>query len=212
MRERQRREFDVHGGKGCNEVGVAHAIADRRQRRRIVEVGDDDRPGDAGDLCGDFGVFGHAIDRFAVVPVAVNAEQDLGFDLPETVENALDTEVGRSRRPDRTERSGGEHRDQRLGQVRQVSGDTIALADTGGLQGLHAARDLRVKLGVREATPALVFAPEYQRVGVGPGGMVAQQVLGIVQPGLWKPVGTGHPFAVFEHRRAALAEHAALLP
>jgi hypothetical protein len=62
-------------------------------------------PGDAGDLRGDFGVFGQAVDRFAVVPVGVNAEQDLGFDLPETVENALDAEVGRSRRPDRTERS-----------------------------------------------------------------------------------------------------------
>jgi hypothetical protein len=131
-----------------------------------------------GHLGGDFGVPGHAVDRLAVVPVGVNAEQDLGFDLPETVEHALDPKVGRGGRPDRPERGGGEHRDQRLWHVRQIGGDAIPLADPGGLQGLRAARDLRVELAMREAAPELVFTPENQRVRVI---TAAQQVLGVVE-------------------------------
>jgi hypothetical protein len=60
-----------------------------------------------------------------------------------------------------------------------------------------------------KATPVPVFTPENQRVSVI---AAAQQVFGVVDPGLRKPACAGHPVAIFEHRRAAFAEHPAFVP
>ena len=70
---------------------------------------------------------GRDVVLLAVVPVAVAGDEEHRLDLAETVEHALDAEIGRTGRPDRAERGGGEHAGDRLGHVGQHRGDAVAL-------------------------------------------------------------------------------------
>ena len=80
-----------------------------------------------------------AVEVLAAVAVAVDGEQHLGLDLRE----AVDTLAGRSRAssgPDRAEAGGGEERDHRLGDVRQVGHDAVAALDAERAQAGGDAR------------------------------------------------------------------------
>ena len=146
----------------AGQVGPQHGVGDGGKVGLRVEVGDDHGFDQRRHLRDDFGILGQAIDLLAVVPVAVDADQHLGFDLAEAVEHALHAEVGRGRRPDRAERGGGEHRGQGFGQVGQVAGDPVAGFDAGGEQALLEAGDFTRQFGAAEAALDLVLAPEDQ--------------------------------------------------
>ena len=126
----------------------------------------------------------------AAVAVAVGGEQHLGLDLAEAVEHAAHAEVGRARGPDRAERRRGEHRDDRLGAVRQDAGDAIA--------GAHAHR---AQLRGERARPARAAPPTRARarapssprkISAGRGVVAAQQVLGVVEPRSGEEARAGH--------------------
>ena len=69
------------------------------------------------------------VDALAGIDIAVGCEKHLGSDLSETVEDARDPEIGGAGRPHGADAGRGEHRDHRLGDVRQESGDAVAGLD-----------------------------------------------------------------------------------
>ena len=186
-----------------------HGVGDLADGRRGIQVGNDDRLQQRRHLRHYLGVLRQAVDRLAVVPVAIDADQHLGLDLAEAVEHALDAEIRRGRRPDGAERGGRQHGDQRFRQVGQVAGDAVALADPGGDQELLEAGDLGVEFDARHPPPDPVLTPKHQGVAV-----IAplQQVFGVVQPGFRKPAGAGHFVAVDEDFRAFFTDGAAKIP
>jgi hypothetical protein len=86
----------------------------------------------------------------AAVAVAVDREEDLRLDLGEAVDHAAQPELGRRARPDRPERGGGQEGDDRLGDVRQVGDDAVALPHAEPAQAGRAALDLLAQLGPGE--------------------------------------------------------------
>ncbi len=67
-----------------------------------------------------------AVVVLAAVAVAVDGEQDDGFDLLEAVEDAAGAEVGGAGGPDAADGGGGEEGDDGLRDVRQVAADAVA--------------------------------------------------------------------------------------
>ena len=115
---------------------------------------------------------------FAAVEIAVGGNQDAWLDLTEPIEHALHAEVRRARRPDRADRGRAERRDDRLGQVRHVSGDPVARADSasGGAPS-QIARPAAYSSCVAQLSPAAFAVEDDRRPTVAP----AQQVLGEVE-------------------------------
>jgi hypothetical protein len=56
-----------------------------------IQVRHDHRLQQRRDFAGDLGVLRQTIDRFAVVPVAINTNQHLGFDLTEAIKHEAAT-------------------------------------------------------------------------------------------------------------------------
>ncbi len=150
-----------------------------------------------------------AVYLFAAVKVTVRGEQHFRLDLSETVEHALDAEIGGAAGPDGADRRRGEHRDHRLRHVRHEARDTVALDDAGRTQRLGDTRDLVVQVGVAErpAPPGLVAENQ--------GGAVVaipQQVLGVVQFRPAEPARAVHRLARFVDRRGrGMKNHTAVL-
>ena len=150
------------------------------------------------------------VDALAGVVVAVAGEQHLRRDLTEAVEHAADAEVGRARRPDRAEAGGCQHRDHRLGPVRQKTDDTIALDHASGSETGGTARHAVVQLGVAQRLAVAAFVAEHQRSLVV---AMPQQVLREVEPGAVEPPGARHARRVGHHPvPAARVLHAAERP
>ncbi len=117
-----------------------------RSDERFPPLGADHRPLDGGQLSQHVGDLRALIERLAAVDVALGGDQDARLDLPESIEHPLDAEVRRARRPDRADRRRAEHRDDRLGNVREVRGHAIAGLDTRRPQRRREGRDLGAKL------------------------------------------------------------------
>ena len=166
-----------------------------RDRRRIRQ--------DAGDALA-------AVDRLAVVEIAVGAEQHLRRDLAEAVHHAADAEVGRTRRPDGAQAGRRQHGDRRLGRVGHEAGDPITRRHAVGAERGRGLRDPGVERGVAEFAPGAILAAEdHRRRVVTP----AQQVLGVVEPRAGEPAGAGHSVAVDQHVvPAAARDHPTVLP
>ena len=95
-----------------------------------------------------------------------------------------DAEVGRARRPDRADGRRREHRDDRLGDVRQEAGHAVAGHDARGAQRRGHGRHLVVQLAPGQAArPAAFVAGDDRHPIVAP----AQQVLGEVEARRFKP-------------------------
>src|SRR6185503_2242137 len=75
-----------------------------------------------------------AVDLLVAEAVAGDREEDLRLELAEPVEDAPRTELGGARRPDSAEAGGGEERDERLGDVRQICDDAVSPADAEPLE------------------------------------------------------------------------------
>jgi hypothetical protein len=148
--------------------------------------------------------------RLAAVVVAVDGDQHLGLDLAEAVEHALHAEIGRARAPHRAQARGRQHRDDRLGHVRQLGGDAVAAPDAGRLERMMQPADRGVEVAPAHLAADLVLAAEDQRDRVV---VPAQQVAREVEPRVGKEARTRHPVVVDDTARArSLPDHAAIGP
>jgi hypothetical protein len=142
-----------------------------------------------------------AVAALAVVEVAIRREQHLRRDLAEAVEDAVDAEIRRARRPDRADARCGQHGHQGLGEVRHEAGHPVAGPHTGIAQGRGEARYLVEQLAVRKRAAAAVLEQADHRGAVI---VPSQQILGVVELRTGEPARTGEPLAILEYHRAAL--------
>ena len=87
-----------------------------------------------GSSAAEFGDGVAAVVFLAAVAVAVDGEQDDGFDLLEAVQDAAGAEVGGAGGPDAADGGGGEEGDDGLRDVGEVAADAVAGADAEGAQ------------------------------------------------------------------------------
>ncbi len=153
-----------------------------------------------GQFAAQFGDGVAAVVLLAAVAVAVDGEQDDGFDLLEAVEDAAGAEVGRAGGPDAADGGGGEEGDHGLGDVREVAADAVAGAYAEGAQLGGEGADLAAQLGPGDGAwfVGLVDVQEGRFVRAGAGG--AQGVFGVVEGRAGEPLGARHR-AVAEHAR-----------
>ena len=138
------------GPRGGQPLGPHPSAPQAAHRGRLVQVGHQHRGLERRELALQFGHQVHAVVRGSIVPVPVDREEDPELDLPETVHDAADAELGRATRPDRPQAGRGEERDQGLGDVGHEGDDPVAATDPhpperGGGGGRPA-----VELGVRQ--------------------------------------------------------------
>ena len=202
MVERQPLEADIlRAGVRREELRQRHAVLHRGEVAAAAGIRHDDDALERRHFGGDLGYLAEAVDRLAVVPVAVTGEQHFRPDLAETVEHALHAEVRRGRGKDGAYRGGGQHRHHGGGQVGQVGGDAVALVHAHRAQGGGRLRHGAVQLGMAGAALDLVLAPEDQGVT---RVVAAQQVLGEVQARVGEPLRPRHPVGIDERTRPAL--------
>ena len=134
---------------------------------------------------------GGLVDVLGAVGVAADGDQDGGLDLGEPVDDAAGPELGSTGGPDRAQRGAGQERHQRLGDVRHVPGDPVAVADAQPDQPGASAADL-----VGEFAEGQLAAFTGLRVGDHRDGVAvlgqADHVFGVVQPRAGEPPGAGH--------------------
>ena len=134
-------------GRGGRPRGRRPRARRRRRSRRLgVEVGEEDGVLDARHRLLQLRDHRGAVEVLAAVAVAVDRDQHLRLDLGEAVDQRAGAEVGRGRGPDRADRGDGEEGDRRLGDVRQVGDDAVALLDPERAQAAGEGGDLGAQL------------------------------------------------------------------
>ena len=163
---------------------------ERPERGIRVEVGQDDRPLEAGHRVLQRPDDVEPVVVAPAVAVAVDGEQEARLDLREAVDDAARAEVRGAARPDRAEARARVEGDGGLEDVGDVRDDAVAGADPrAGERGGEAARQLL------ELTPRrLAQGPQLGRVTDGDrlGLPVAEDVLGVVEPRAGEPLRAGH--------------------
>ena len=210
MLERQLRVVDVGGLVAPQPFVERHRLWHVGDIGARVELRHDHHLAQAGKLLGDGA---HPLERvvpFAVVAIAVGAEQHLRLDLSEAIEHALDTEIGRAGRPDDALRQRRERQHPRLRDIRHEGRDAISGAQTKRLQCLRRARHVARQLRIAQAPPRAALVPKDEGVAAI---ATAQQILGEIEPRLGEPVRARHLVAVDQHGRAfARRDDAAVIP
>src|SRR6185312_10671572 len=161
-----------------------HCTRNRRGVHTIVEVWNDDDVGNRRNTSCDITHALEAVDLLSCVTVAVGADQNLGLDLTESVQYALNAEVRRARAPYRAECRRSEHRDDRFRQIRQKAGDAIAHSDTHVAQRGRDAAYLAAKLRKRQLMLSSRLIPRDDR---RPVVSEPQEILGKVELRSVKP-------------------------
>ena len=216
MRERQRNVVDRSGQErrqpDVPRDSVAHTCQVVGGSRRLLQVRDHDHLLDRRQTRGDGCHLVEDRDHLAVVVVAVDGDQDLGRDLAEAVQHALDAELRRTRRPRRAPRYGAEHRDDRFGQIRHVCRHAIARRDSRGRERCRDARRERMQLKV--GNPALdhLLAPEDEGIGRIVGAPAFEQVLRKIETRIGEPRGARHPLFAGDRDIALRADDAGIVP
>src|SRR5277367_1029006 len=164
MAERKAGEFYFAGREGAEKIIHGDGAGWHVQIGWCVDVGHDYDPFDAFYPSSQLANPVHRVESLAVVKIAVGDEYDFGLNLPKAIDHAFNAEVRRTGRPDGANRRSRQRADDRFGQIRQIAGNAVALFDAGRAQGLHRARDLRVKLVAAETPAHLVLTPEDQCV------------------------------------------------
>ncbi len=141
----------------------------------------------------------------AAVPVAVDGEQDDGFDLLEAVQDAAGSEVGGAGGPDGADGGRGEEGDDGLRDVGQVAADAVSGADAEGAQLGGERADLAAQLGPGHGAWLMGLVDVQEGGLVRAVGRGAQGVLGVVEGGFGEPLGAGHG-AVAEDARVGRRE------
>ncbi len=123
------------------------------------------------------------------VPIAVDHQQHLGVDLPESIEHRLHSELRCATGPHGPEARRGQEGNDRLRHVGEVGGHPVAAPDSEALQTGSCPPDL-----VGELVPC--HRGRWSRLRVGDDRrsvtVMAENVLGIVEPGVDEPPGAGH--------------------
>ena len=133
-------EVELGALAGVGELLPGHRVVEAAEVGVGIEVGKDDRAGQARHRRLQLGDHVAAVEVPAAVAVAVDREQDLGLDLGEAVDDAGRAEVGRAARPDRADAGRGEEGDDRLRDVREVGDDAVATLDPEGRAGRRPRR------------------------------------------------------------------------
>ena len=216
MVERQARILDRAGRVRRKEVVPADGAANRRHAgdrpARAFEIRHHDHPLHRWQLGNDLRNLVDDRQCLAVVPVAVDGHQHARLDLAEPVEHAAHAEIGRAGRPDGAERRRAQHRDDRLGQVRNEGGDAVARCQAGGLQRRRHPRHQRAELCVADARAIAVLAAKDERLRRIVAATRGEQVLGEIEAGVGKPARARHLVPIDERTFAALADDAGEIP
>ena len=167
--------------------GLGEEVGPRsRVGHRVLGVGDVDDVLERGEGRADQGELLAPVEAPVAEAVAADREQDLRPELPEAVDHATGAELGRNARPDRSEaRSGGE-RNERLGDVREVRGDEIALADAEAYEPCACPGDLVAQLAEGQLERGAGLTLRDDRNGICIFGLT-EQVLGEVERRTRKP-------------------------
>jgi hypothetical protein len=191
-------EWVVEGDVGERERGWRRGAEERVphdgvgqvvQVRRVVQIGDDDRAPQVRQGRDQLTDAEERLARLAGVGIAVRRNEHRGCDLAETVEHALDAEVGRARGPGGAEAGGSEHGDDGLGDVRQETGHAVALLHAGGTECGRATGDGVAQLVPGDVAGAAILGDLDE--GVLRAGE-AQQVAGVVERGTGEPARAEH--------------------
>lgn len=174
------------------QVGVAHPGAQAVRGGGRVEIGDEHGRGERRQRGLDLPDDLPPVEPLAVVGVAVHGDQDLRLDLREPVDDRGGAEVRGARRPDRAQRRRGQEADQRLGDVRDVRGHPVALADAEVGQARAHLRDVQGQLPVRQhAVPARLGPEDHRGLVRGPLGSF-QRVRRVVERRAGEPFQAVH--------------------
>jgi hypothetical protein len=150
------------------------------------------------------------IERLAAVLMTLDGNQDRGLDLAKAIQDALDTEVGRARRPHGPDRGGAQGRDHGLGCIGDDATDTIALGNAGTAKRTCRTRDLAAQVAARHRRFAPVLAHRNNREVVV--AAAHQDVLRESNPRVWKKARARHPIGVDHGAIAAGADYAGEFP
>lgn len=186
----ERDRFEDGLGVGRDEGGpVEGAFGGLGAQQRDVHDG-----AQCGQFPAEFGDGVGAVVFLAAVAVAVDGEQDDGFDLLEAVEDAAGAEVGGAGGPDAADGGGGEEGDDGLRDVGEVAADAVAGGDAECAQFGGEGADLTAELGPGGSGlgVGLVDVEECGRVGAQGVLGRAQRVFGVVEGGAGEPRGAGH--------------------
>ena len=148
MIEGERLEFDLGGVR--KEISVENRAGNGGEVRLVGRVGDDHDLLDGREFPENSGDSLQGTELFALEEIAVSGEKDARLNLCETIEDPLDSEVGGTGGPDRAETHGGEHGGYGLGQIGKEGGDPVSLPDAHCSKRGAEARDVGVKLAIRE--------------------------------------------------------------
>ena len=174
-----------------DEVAPRHGGRDTRDclsaRLVVTEEGDEDHLAQARKRRRDLLHARHGVDALAGVAISICRDEHDGFDLPEPVEDAVQTEIRRAGRPDRADRRGRERADDRLGDVGQEADDAVTRLHAERAQGTRRLPDLvgECREGDLAAAAALVTRDDRNALVTPP-----EQVLREVEPGAREPPGT----------------------
>lgn len=159
-----------------------------------AEQRDVDDCAQGGQFTAQFGDGVRAVVLLAAVAVAVDGEQDDGFDLLEAVEDAAGAEVGGAGGPDAADGRGGEEGDDRLRDVGEVAADAVARGDAEGAEFGGEGADLAAQCGPGDGGLGMGLVDVEQRRGIGAKGVLrcAQRVFGVVEGGAGEPLRARH--------------------
>ena len=187
-------------GQRARPLVPQHGARNGRDRGSFREVRNDDDLFDRREAAGDVGDAPQAVDFLSGVATPVGTEQDARRDLAEAVHHARHAEVRRAGRPDGAEARGSEHRDHRLGDVRQEPRHPISRPNARRPERGRDTGGLVVECAVAQLAPCPGLVPCHERrVRV----TLPQQVLGEVESRAgepaWPPDRIGRGHAVQSH-------------
>lgn len=136
------------------------------------------------------------VDRSGV-PGAVGGNQDDGIELCEPVGGPGGAVFRTACTPDGSEAGAGEERDDRFGDVREVSDDPVSRCDPAGGKPVGDRANLSAELVPRQCgLPAALIEPDYGRT-VAVDVVMLESMSREIQSRAGKPLGAGH-FGVLE--------------
>jgi hypothetical protein len=145
----------------------------------------------------------------ALAPAAVGRDHHAGRRVVDACAEALRAEAAEDDGVHGADARDGEHRDDGLGDHRQVDRDPVARDHAEVLQGVRGALDLGGELGVGEVAGVARFALPVQghAVAVAREHVPVQAVVGDVEPAVGEPAGDGRVRPVEHGRERRLPGH-----
>jgi hypothetical protein len=199
--------FEPRFGRLGEQVAPSHRAS--REAGPVAEERDEHQPLEAREPGDDLPHDVRAVVVAARVPIAVDGEEHLRFDLAEPVDDGAGPEVGRARGPDRAEARRGEERDHRLGTVGEERRHPVSDPDAEMPQARGRRADALRELGPSEVERRPVLAPREDRRALV---RLGERVLGVVQACSLEPSGTRHAAVGEDGVERRVGAHAGELP